>query len=603
MKKKYLIPIVLTSFLFLVACGSQTKKSSESTSGNDTSTGTSINYATDTSAYSYYSSISVPEPIIINEPVITEAFSLTTSDGEYSQIDNVYLISKAGTYEAKGNLEEGQIIVSAGEDDVVELALKGVSISNSTDSPIKALSGDKIEISAKANTQNVIKDNRSLKAVENENLGEGAINAKIDMKLKGSGTLLVAASYNNGIHTSDDLTIKNLTLHVTAPNNAIKGNDSVTIESGNVYAYSTNGQGIKTKNSDVSSKGNQRGTIEIDGGTVYVDSVYDGLDASYDVLINEADASVPTIITVKTGTKATNYKSSSFDKEASAKGLKAANNITINGGVIVVSGSDDAVHANYGDTLENGATGQGNITMNGGQLQVASGDDGLHADNTLTVNNGQIIVTGAKEGLEANHIKINGGETHVYGSDDGVNASKKINQTPTVEVTGGLLDVAVSNGDTDGIDSNGNFSQTGGVVISRGSPGSNGSPMSTGLDCDGTASITGGTFIAFNGMEKSPTTGSGVLKAATNGAQSSGFGPGGGRPGGPGGRGATTYTFSAGNYLLTGGDFNLAFVNNYNYGSFIIYSSLLSSGTTYTLSCNNSTIISWSQASSDYTIQ
>ena len=99
----------------------------------------------------------------------------------------------------------------------------------------------------------------------------------------------------------------------------------MTVKSGTIYAYSTNGQGIKTKNTDISSKGNQRGTIEIDGGTLFVDSVYDGLDASYNVLINQADDTVPTNITIKTGTKASNYKSSSFDKTASAKGIKAAN--------------------------------------------------------------------------------------------------------------------------------------------------------------------------------------------------------------------------------------------------------------------------------------
>ena len=609
MKKKTLLPITITAMLFLAACNnngiSDQGHSAVNTSVNSVSDSSSV-FIDDTSAGSYYSSVSVPTYTSISEPSNSGAFSLTTKDGQISQSGNVYTLTKAGTYTAKGVLEEGQILVNAGEDDVVELSLEGATITNSSDSPIKALMGDKLEVSAKSETSNLIKDLRSVKTVDNEEVGEGAINAKIDLKIKGSGTLVVVGNYNNGIHTSDDLTIQKLTLQVVAVNNALKGNDSITIKSGNINAISTNGQGIKTKNTDISSKGNQRGTIEIDGGTLYVDSLYDGIEASYNVLINQTDDTVPTNITVKSGTKSSSYKSSTFDKTASAKGIKADNEITINKGTIVLSNSDDAIHANYGDAFDNGATGLGNINVNGGSISIASGDDGLHADNTLNITGGYIAITGAKEGLEANHIKISGGETHVYGTDDGVNASKKINQTPSVDVSGGILDVSVSNGDTDGIDSNGNFSQTGGVVISRGSPGTQGSGMSTGLDCDGTATISGGTFIAFNGMEKTPTVTSSVLKAATQSNSQGGF-PGGGGPGGPGGGGpggrfATTYTFSAGNYTLTGTDLSLSFTNNYTYGSFTIYSSALLTNNSYTLALNGSAVLSWTQTSSSVTI-
>lgn len=607
MKKRMLLPIALAS-LVLAACGGSNTPASSQRSGTPSSSSNSApesssSFIDDTSAGTYYSTVSVPTAISISEPTNTGDFSLTTSDGAFSQDGKIYTITKAGVYTAKGVLEEGQILVKASDEDVVEINLEGTTITNSTDSAIKALTGDKLEISAKSKTSNLIKDLRSVKTVDDETVGEGAINAKIDLKLKGSGTLVVVGNYNDAVHTSDDLTIQKLTLQAVAVNNAIKGNDSITIKSGTINVTSLNGQGIKTKNTDISSKGNQRGIIEIDGGTIFVDSLYDGIEASYNVVIDELDETVPTSIVVKSGTKSSNYKSTSFDKEASAKGIKADNEITINKGDIILSNSDDAIHANYGDAFDNGATGQGNVTINGGKIQIASGDDGIHADNTLSITGGSIVITGAVEGLEANHFKISGGETHVYGTDDGMNASKKINQTPTIEVSGGFLDIAVSNGDTDGIDSNGSYTQTGGLVVSRGSPGTQGSMMSTGLDCDGTASISGGTFIAFNGMEKTPSITSNILKAATQSNSQGGFpggGPGG--PGGPGGRFATSYTFAAGNYTLTGTDINLSFTNNYTYGSFTIYSSLLATNGTYTLAANGSAILSWTQSSSNVTI-
>ena len=46
-----------------------------------------------------------------------------------------------------------------------------------------------------------------------------------DLDIKGKGTLYVTSTYNNGIASTKDLTIKNLTLEVNVPNNALKGND------------------------------------------------------------------------------------------------------------------------------------------------------------------------------------------------------------------------------------------------------------------------------------------------------------------------------------------------------------------------------------------
>ena len=83
---------------------------------------------------------------------------------------------------------------------------------------------------------------------------------------------------------------------------------------------------------------------------------------------------------------------------------------------------------------------------------------------------------------------------------------------------------------------------------------------------------------------------------------------GGGGPGGPGGwhayggSSSSSYTFSAGEYTLTGGDLDISFTNDYVYGSFMIYSSDLVSGTSYTLSRGSTTVLSWTQSSSSQTI-
>ncbi|MCR4911598.1 MAG: carbohydrate-binding domain-containing protein [Bacilli bacterium] len=587
MKKKTLIPLSILAILAMVGCSSNNNHSTDnSNNGSD---------------YDYNDPIEVDDPEVIEVVETNEEFSITSEDGTYSQTGSVYKITSAGTFALEGKLE-GQILIEAGEDDVVVLELNGVSITYDSDSPIKAVSGDKLEISAKKNTDNVINDTRSAKTSDVASQGEGAIYADIDLKLKGTGTLVVTGNYNNAIHTTKDLTIQKLTLKATGYNNALKGNDNVTITSGTVQAYAKTGNGIKTENSDISSKGNQRGTVAINGGYVYVDSLHDAIDASYNIEVDEADSEVMTTLSIKTGTNATYYNKSSF-KADSEKGLKATNEIIVNKGTITIAASDDAIHANYGDALENGNEGLGNITINDGLIQVASGDDGLHADNTLTVNGGKVVVTGATEGFEGNYIDIKGGYSYIYGTDDGVNCSQKSFNSCAFTMSGGYLDVAVKSGDTDGIDSNGNFTLSGGTIVTRGSPGTSGG-MSTGLDVDGTISMTGGTLIAFNGLEKSPSSSNIVKYAGTSGANSSSGGQGfgfGGRAG-FGGQSSSSVTLSAGNYVLSGTGLEVSFTNDYVYGSFQIYSSLLTTGSTYTLSRGDSTVLSWTQSSNSVTI-
>lgn len=581
---KFFIP--LAAAFALVGCNSSSTLETTDT-GSTESSG---------SAYLYTSQITIEDVEDISVTEVTGEFAISSEDGSVSQNGSVFTLTSGGTYVLEGKLT-GQVVVDAGDDDVV-LELNGVSITYGSDSPIKVLNAGSVDISAKKNTGNMVTDSRNKKTTDNVDQGEGAISATCDLKMKGTGTLVVVGNYNNGIHTTKDLTIQKETLKVTAYNNAIKGKKSVTIESGTVHAYAKNGNGIKTESSEVTSKGNQKGTVTINGGFVYVDSLHDAIDSSYDVVVKQADSAVETVVLLKVGSKSS-VVSGSFTK-SSEKGIKAQNNIEINAGTIVISASDDSIHANYGETLENGLKGQGNVTINGGIIKIVSGDDGIHADNTLSINDGVILITNAKEGLESHAIEIKGGETYIYGSDDGVNAAKGDFNSASFLMSGGYLDVSVSNGDTDGIDSNGSFTFSGGTIITRGSPGT-GSGMSTGLDVDGTCTMTGGTLIAFNGLEVAPDTASGVYYAGTSGANS-GNGMGGGKKAYPSASTSSSYSFAAGEYVLSGTDVSISFTNDYAYSKFCVYSSSIASGATYTLSRGGSGVVSWTQSSKSVTI-
>ncbi len=207
------------------------------------------------------------------------------------QEDSVYVVS--------GKLR-GSIVIDVGEDYNLELELHGLSIVSDSVSPVEVISADKVSLCAKSGFENYIYDIRPTVDDTDDAAHSGAIYAKADLELCGKGSLTVVSEHNNGLHTKDDLKVKNLTLAVACVDNALKGNDSVTVSSGNLTLIAVAGDGIKTKNSDLSSKGKQRGTITVSGGSTTIIAACDGLYAAYDVVIEGED----TILSVETASYA-----------------------------------------------------------------------------------------------------------------------------------------------------------------------------------------------------------------------------------------------------------------------------------------------------------
>ena len=624
---------------------------------------------------------------VIDDPV--DVSLETTSDFTVTPAvevsDGVWNITSAGEYTLSGKLEEGRITVNAGDDDEVKLILNGVSISSSQGAPVQVINAGEVTLKSEEDSYNVITDSRAAAAVDTDdedNDGDAAVWADCDLKLTGKGTLIVEASYDNGVKSKDDLSVKNVTLKVTAPGNALKGNDSVEIESGELILVSTASDGIKTSNSSVSSKGNQKGSVVISGGKVDIYSACDGISAAYDVVISDTETCAVNIFTadysdksgeasassdlylviptslyddsltytavfyneddtqtevtfsydsmVYSGRTAAYYgliakapsgyssvmffvkngsdtvsssdgeafnssmnawlvssvsgtlegdwvrlgSSSGSDKTSySAKGVKAANSVTVSGGTVAICAMDDGIHANGGDALENGSSGAGGVTVSGGSVSVTSADDGIHADGELNITGGVVDIAESHEGLEGNVINISGGSVTVNAGDDGINACAG-DKTPLVNITGGYLDVTTPSGDTDALDSNGSVAVSGGTVIIKGGASSGG--MAGSVDVDGSVTVTGGTVIALGGICSTPSSGS------VNTYISSGT------------------SFTAGDYVLkdSSGSEIVTFTLSSNYSSVWIASEALSLNGEYLLTRGSDTVLSWTQTSS-----
>ena len=196
-------------------------------------------------------------------------------------------ISENSVYSLSGKFS-GNIVIDTGDSYKFDLELHGLSLVSTSTNPITVNSGDKVTIKAKKDTENYIYDNRAAIDSADETLYSGAIHSEIDLEISGKGELTLISEKNNGIHTKDDLEIKNLTLYIACIDNSLKGNDSVTITDATTTLIAVGGDCIKTSNSNISSKGAQRGSISISGGTHTFYAACDGIDAAYNVTIDDS---------------------------------------------------------------------------------------------------------------------------------------------------------------------------------------------------------------------------------------------------------------------------------------------------------------------------
>ena len=273
------------------------------------------------------------------------------------------------------------------------------------------------------------------------------------------------------------------------------------------------------------------------------------------------------------GMPGNNSSGNSSKKSYSTKGIKAESEINISGAAINISSTDDGIHSNSDSgVLETGEDGKGIISISGGTITISTGDDGIHADKELNITDGYINVLTSYEGLEAITINISGGQSFVYAADDGINAcTGDGTSTPLINITGGYVDVTTGSGDTDGIDSNGSYTQSGGMVLVK--SGSSSGQVSGSIDVDGNITITGGTCVALGGICETPV----------NSVNAYVF---------------SSVSFNAGSYSVkdSSGNEIISFTLNNSYSNGWICTSALTTNTEYTLYCDGSSLTNWTQS-------
>jgi hypothetical protein len=290
------------------------------------------------------------------------------------------------------------------------------------------------------------------------------------------GTIAITKS-SDGMK-SGTISINNTEIQVTSSDDGISSNDILVIKNGNITLNSI-GDGLKADNDENETKG----SILIDGVTITVTSTHgDAITAQTDLLITNGTF----LLTSGGGASVVPNDS------VSTKGLKAGTTLAIENGDFTISSSDDAIHSND------------MIVINNGTYSIATGDDGIHADTSIEINDGTFDISKSYEGIESTIITINSGHFQITSSDDGINVAEGdgglVFGPPGefyIHINGGFIYI---NSGSDGLDSDGYITMSGGTVIIDG-PVPN-SPPNGAIDYgNGAFNMTGGLLVAVGSAD------------------------------------------------------------------------------------------------------
>ena len=493
---------------------------------------------------------------------ITLSGSTAQSNGSGVSINNATVtISKEGCYLISGELEDGQIIVDAGDSDKVQLVLDNASIHCSTGSAILVRNADNVKVTLAADSENELSDGTEYQT-DNDN-PDAALFSKDDLVINGSGSLTVQGNYKHGIAGNDDLVITGGRLTVNSLSHALRGKDSVAILDG-TFVLTSQKDGIQASNTEDSTKG----WVQIDGGNFTIQSSGDGIQAETNLSIYDGSFTITSGGGAVNGADHTENRGGGFGRPGGnrpdsangqtspemssqpaecgqtpsempsqpaeggqtpsempsqpAEGEQSSSGNESDYSELIFDPDDfddtstddsDTTVSTKGikagnalliqqgtfviDSADDAIHSNYSVTIDGGSFQLSSGDDGIHAEAYLNINGGTTTIAESYEGLEAAQIHISGGTTQVFSSDDGLNATGG----SSFELVDGLLVLKdISSSDTEQT-----FGGRGGMfevedncdITISGGNLTVTTSNGDGIDSNGSLNVSGGTVLVF----------------------------------------------------------------------------------------------------------
>ena len=399
-------------------------------------------------------------------------------------------ITAGGTYVLTGQMSAGQVVVNA-DGEKVQLVLDGASVTSTDSAAILVRAAKKVWLTLADGTQNKIATSGSF-AEDDEYSIDGAVWCKSDLTINGTGALTVSSAEGHGIVCKDELALVSGDVEVEAARHAVQAQDAACVVAG-TWSLTAGTDGIHCGDDDDAEKG----SVLIVGGTVSIDAASDGVDAANVLEVDGGEVTVSAGDDGLHSERALQVDGGTVTVSKSYEGLEGST-VTVNGGVIDVTSSDDGVNAAGDPTGDSSAeaadagasgpetaAGQPGDPMGGGQAPAGDGRAPEDADAQAPTSTGQVPAgSGGQVPADA------GGQAPADpgGQAPGAGGDMDYDSTAQVTINGGKLTIQAGG---DGIDSNGDLTVTRGETYVFG-PASDGDGS---LDFAGAGTITGGVVM------------------------------------------------------------------------------------------------------------
>ena len=285
-----------------------------------------------------------------------------TGNGAYIVDGDVHIVY-AGKYVLTGTLADGSVIVEADGDDKIWLLLDGADIRCEDSAALLVEQAEKVFLTLADGTENVLSSG-SAYGQDAVSAGiDGAVYSRDDLTINGNGSLTVAGEYQHGIVCNDDLVIAGGTVTVTAAQDGLHANDSTRIANADL-TITAGDDGVTVSNDE------NTGYFYVESGSVTIPSCYEGIEAV---------------------------------------------NVTIDGGTIDITSTDDGINANGTGSVSPV------VTVNGGDVRIVNTQgmdaDGMDSNGNIYINGGRVFVsmngTGTNNAID--YGSENGGVCQVNG--------------------------------------------------------------------------------------------------------------------------------------------------------------------------------------------
>ena len=366
------------------------------------------------------------------------------------------------TYILTGSTPDGSLKIYS--ETPFELIFNGIDIVNSDDPALNIQSHKRVSITLVEGTSNRLAGGMGFVSEGGSEDMKAAFFSEGQLIISGEGSLTAISRYRHAICSDNFIRINSGAIHIP-----IAANDGLHA---NEY-------------------------IEINDGTIEINSIGDGMDSEGYVLISGGSIKITTTGDkshgIKSETEITIQSSGDIDitvEGDASKALRSNGNMLISQGTLNLTTSGDACFdEEEAETSSNsGVRSKGNLIINGGYIVInssGSGGKGISVDGSLTINNGELSATTT-------------GDVFKQGGDN--TKAKAIKNDGDFTFNGGSI---YADSKTDNaIDTKGSLTIINGTVIGVGRAASK-----KGFECAKTFKIAGGTLVGVGGASSTPTVG------------------------------------------------------------------------------------------------